>query len=78
MPKIDAIQLKAVIMADKDPSRKRIPFILLTTPVAPASLNAAYELGVQGLFQKPNLIDNYKEQFKLIYDYWSKCRVPND
>jgi CheY-like chemotaxis protein len=78
MPKMDAIQLRAEILAGKALTRASIPFIFFTASVAPSSLNAAYALSVQGFFEKPNSMDKYKEQFKIIYDYWSKCLVPSD
>ncbi len=69
------LQLK---INDNDYLRKKaIPFVFLTTSVDPRVLSNAYDMLVQGYFQKENTIDEIKKTLRLMVDYWSICKHPN-
>ena len=57
--------------------KKAIPFVFLTTTVDPRVLGEAYEMMVQGYFQKENTIEEIKRTLKLMIDYWTVCKHPN-
>ncbi len=63
---------------DEDPAirKKSIPFIFFTHPVNDHDLDKAYDLTIQGFFEKSPHIDLLKQQLYFIIGYWSECRHP--
>lgn len=78
MPILNGIELRRRINADENAKRKSIPFIFLTTATGTLAIKEAYEMSVQGFFQKPPAFSDYMKLIKLIYDYWQVCRHPNN
>ena len=72
MPKMDGLLLKKVINEDKTLRTKQIPFIYLSTSKNVKLLETAFNLSIQGYFQKPNDIKSLKEIAKTIITYWNK------
>lgn len=77
MPKINGLQLRSVIDLSPTLRKKAIPFIFLSTTADRRTVDLAYELTVQGFFEKASDFNHMKEQLKLIIDYWSACQHPN-
>lgn len=78
MPVMNGLELRRRINADKELVRRSIPFIYLTTTATGATLTEAYEMCVQGFFEKDYRIQNYTEMLQGIYQYWQQCRHPNN
>jgi CheY-like chemotaxis protein len=76
MPGMTGNDLKKEINKDKKLRQKSIPFVFLTTSIQDQSVSEAYELMVQGYFQKENSISQIKQTLKMIVDYWSICKHP--
>ena len=70
MPGLNGIELRRRLIEDEDARRKSVPFIFLTTATGTLAIKDAYEMSVQGFFQKPAAFANYLKLIKLIYDYW--------
>jgi DNA-binding NarL/FixJ family response regulator len=70
--------LKRSINEDPRLRRMSIPFVFLTTTADPKAVEEAYDLLVQGYFQKANKMDDLKAMVKMIIDYWMNCRSPKD
>lgn len=78
MPAMDGLALRREINADEALRRKSIPFVFLTTTASAAAINAAYEMSVQGFFEKPVAMDEIKALLREIYHYWQRCKHPNN
>lgn len=77
MPIINGLELRATIEADPFLKGKSIPFIFLSTTGNPAAVRKAYDLTVQGFFQKRNSYDELRDSLKMILEYWRTCLHPN-
>jgi CheY-like chemotaxis protein len=78
LPGMTGIELRAKINANEFLRKKSIPFIFLTTAVQRQAVELAYDMMVQGFFQKPNTIDEIRTLMRMIIDYWSICKHPNN
>ena len=75
MPRMDGFELRKLLSA-KSQSMKVVPFLFFTTGGTPQSLNAAYSMSVQGVFQKPVRYAEWKQTIDNIIQYWSSCIEP--
>ena len=76
LPGMSGPDLKRSINEDDRLRRKSIPFVFLTTTAEPRAVEEAYNLLVQGYFQKANKMDNLTAMVKMIVDYWMNCKSP--
>ena len=76
MHKINGFDLKKKIFDNEELRLKCIPFLMLSTSGAPASVIDAYSLNVQGYFIKPNSISAIKDMFEIVVKYWSLSQRP--
>ncbi len=74
---LNGIEVREIIYKDDYLRRKSIPYVFLTTSVSKKVLNKAYEMEVQGFFQKQTSYKAIKAQVKLIIEYWKLCEHPN-
>jgi CheY-like chemotaxis protein len=77
MPVMGGIELRRHITGNESLRRKSIPFIFLTTTANPSAVKEAYEMSVQGFFEKSISIKDFKQLVSLIYKYWQQCKHPN-
>lgn len=75
MPKMDGFELRRQVVARSENS-KTTPFLFFTTGSTPQTLNNAYSLSVQGIFQKPVRYKEWKETLFNIVQYWTTCMGP--
>src|SRR4051812_25982938 len=66
MPKMSGVELRREIFKHEELRKKSIPFIFLTTYADAKLVEKAYELSVQGFYQKPTSYDELKLILKLI------------
>ncbi|MDQ6609765.1 MAG: response regulator [Bacteroidota bacterium] len=78
LPKMTGIELRQRINESEYLRQKSIPFIFLTTTATPIAVKQAYDMMVQGFFQKELNYAQVKYMVKLIFDYWSVCKHPNN
>jgi CheY-like chemotaxis protein len=78
MPGMDGMQLRTAIFNDDFLRLKSIPYIFLSTSDGKSILRYAYEMQIQGFFQKEVTFDGIRQQIKLIIDYWKTCKHPNN
>lgn len=78
MPVMNGIELRNEIISDPYLRDKSIPFVFYSTAANPQQVKHAYDLTVQGFFQKPSSYSELTTMLKLIIDYWKVCRHPND
>lgn len=74
---MDGLELREQIQRDDFLRKKGIPFVFLTTDVRKEIVEKAYELTVQGFFEKQNTMEGVEQQIRKILDYWSSCKHPN-
>jgi len=73
---INGFELKQKIFANEEIRLKCIPFLMLSTSGASASVMQAYSLNVQGYFIKPNSVSEIKDMFEIVVKYWSISQLP--
>jgi DNA-binding NarL/FixJ family response regulator len=78
LPKMTGIELKEKIDANENLRRKSIPFVFYSTSTARKYVIEAYEFRVQGYFQKESEFHAMEQNLRLIFDYWQKCKHPNN
>lgn len=77
MRKISGLELKKKIFQDERLRLKCIPFLFFSTVKASSSIMEAYSYGVQGYFIKPNTLQEFKNMFQAMINYWGYSQHPN-
>ena len=77
MPNMDGLELRRQINNEEYLRKKSIPFVFFTTAASKQQLQQAYDLTVQGFFLKESSFIETEKTFRLIIDYWRKCKHPN-
>ena len=77
MPRMNGLKLRREIVRDEFLRKKSIPFIFVSTSARQAEVDTAYDLVVQGYFEKGTSYEDLKTKLKLIFDYWENCKHPN-
>lgn len=77
MPGVDGISLLKHIDQTDYLRLKAIPFVFFTGVVSKAIVCEAYNIGVQGFYQKASSFAGIKEQLYCILVYWMRCLHPN-
>jgi len=78
LPKLDGIELRKLVHANEDLSKKCIPYLFFTTSANKKSVSEAYATSVQGFFIKPMDFGKLKNTIRKIVEYWQECYSPND
>lgn len=78
MPEMDGLQLRQRINGEEHLRRKSIPFVFFSTAATSHQVARAYELTVQGFFIKESNFAEAQASIKMILDYWSKSKHPNN
>jgi CheY-like chemotaxis protein len=77
LPGSSGLELRQQIEDDAALRKRAIPFIFMTHPVYRQQVEAAYNLTIQGLFEKQPNIDATQKQLGSIIQYWQECLHPN-
>jgi CheY-like chemotaxis protein len=77
MPEMDGLQLRKKLNDEEYLRRKSIPFIFFSTAATIEQVQQAYDLTVQGFFLKEQNFAETEATFRMILDYWKKCKYPN-
>ena len=77
MPHMSGLKVRRNINQDKALREKSIPFVFFSTAASPEQIKEAYHLTVQGFFLKEPTFAETEETFRLILQYWQKCKHPN-
>lgn len=76
LPGMNGLELRRQLEADFSLRRKATPFIFMTYPVINHLVEEAYELTIQGLFEKKTTFQEWKIQLGAIINYWKECQHP--
>lgn len=77
LPGMHGLELREQIQADDHLRKKGIPFVFLSQDVRREVVNRAYDLTVQGFFEKADTVNGVEQQLKSILNYWRFCRHPH-
>ena len=77
LPGMNGPQFKLTLNENEHLKKKSIPFVFLTTSAKRDAVEKAYEMLVQGYFEKPSKPRDIKMLFILILEYWQVCIHPN-
>ncbi|ADB37180.1 response regulator [Spirosoma linguale] len=77
MQVMNGLELRRQIEADADLKRRAVPFIFFTHPAYKHLVEKAYELTIQGFFEKQSSHSEMKEQLEAIINYWKSSLHPN-
>jgi CheY-like chemotaxis protein len=75
---MDGIDLRRAILKHDYLRQKSIPFVFFTTNNDRKDVAEAYDLQVQGYFQKKYSIPEIARMLQKIIDYWIECSHPNN
>jgi CheY-like chemotaxis protein len=76
MPGMNGFDFKKEIDANRELSKKAIPFIFASNSASQKDIALAYDNRVHGYFQKPVGIDEATNMLDKIFNYWLICRHP--
>jgi len=74
---MSGLELRRQIEQDQVLRRKAIPFIFFTHPVHQQMVEEAYQLTIQGFFEKQQNVEQMRQQLQAIVNYWKACLHPN-
>jgi CheY-like chemotaxis protein len=77
MPVMNGLQFRHEINKNEHLRKKSIPFIFLSGSATRQAVEIAYEMTVQGFFEKTLSFEELQKQMKLVTDYWKTCMHPN-
>jgi CheY-like chemotaxis protein len=77
VPKVNGIELKKKIDENPMLRKKCIPYVFLSTSRDQNTIDKVYEYTVQGYFIKEASLNTMRENLKIIFAYWTKCKHPN-
>ena len=78
LPVMSGLALREEICKDEYLRQKSIPYVFLSTSSGKNYIQQAYDLQVQGYFQKPHTFEALKITIAHIMEYWSLCMHPNN
>jgi CheY-like chemotaxis protein len=74
MPKVSGLDV--LEWRKKHPECARVPLIMFSGSGLQKEINAAYRLGANSYFSKPNTFQELRETLKTILHYWSRAELP--
>ncbi|QJD81495.1 response regulator [Spirosoma rhododendri] len=76
LPGMNGLELRQAIEDDPGLRKRSIPFLFMSNPAVDTTVNKAYDLTIQGFFEKPDKHEELKAMLQAIVNYWSYCIPP--
>ncbi|GAC1424496.1 MAG: response regulator [Flavisolibacter sp.] len=76
LPEMSGLQMREEICKDPYLKKKAIPYIFLSTSASSSDIRKAYDLDIQGYFQKENSFAALQNMIHKIVNYWNVCKHP--
>ena len=76
LPEIDGFKLREILLNDESAKYKSIPFLFWSVKASQRQIKKAYDLSAHGFFIKENTVEEIKNTFKTIIQYWLKSKIP--
>lgn len=77
MPVMDGLQLRRAINQEQSYDFRSIPFVFLSTSARDEEVKTAYDLMVQGFFEKGITMAEIEKSLRSILGYWETCTWPS-
>jgi CheY-like chemotaxis protein len=77
MPRLNGFELRESIYKIPALFKRCVPYIYLTTCSNKECVSKAFELPLQGFFEKPNSLPDYRRLVSDIVMYWKHCLAPS-
>ncbi len=77
LPAISGFELREKMLESHARILRSVPFIFWSTFVSEEQILHAYDLSVHGFFIKDNSLQELKETFTSIIQYWRKSKMPS-
>ena len=74
---MNGFELRQKIQEEDYLRKKGIPFVFLSNDARKEVVEQAYELTVQGFFEKQNTLEEVEREFRMIIGYWEQCKHTN-
>jgi CheY-like chemotaxis protein len=74
--KMDGFEFKKKLSEDSSLNYKTIPFVFFSNAASKTQIEKAYDLGSTGFFMKGSSMEELKDTFINIVEYWQKSKVP--
>ena len=78
MPQMNGLEFKEKIQQNDYLRQKGIPFVFISTNASPQAVRKAHVLSVQGYFEKPFSMSEFKGLLRVLFEYWELCRHINN
>ena len=72
MPEMNGLEFRKYMNEDISLRKRKIPFVFMSTSKEHNLLETAFQLDIQGYFQKANNFKSLKEVAQTIIGYWQK------
>jgi len=76
MPRLNGLELRESIYKIPALCKRCMPYIFLTTGITKEHVAKAFELPLQGFFEKPSSFQDYKKLIQDIILYWKHSLAP--
>jgi CheY-like chemotaxis protein len=76
LPAIDGFEIRERLLQDPETRYKTVPFIFWSNSASKEQIKKAYDLAAHGMFIKGSSIDELKETFTQIINYWERSLKP--
>jgi len=76
MPRVNGFELRESIYKIPALGKRCMPYIFLTTGITKEHVTKAFELPLQGFFEKPSSFPDYKKLINDIILYWKHSLAP--
>jgi CheY-like chemotaxis protein len=77
MPMMNGLEVRRKIEEHEFLRRKSIPFVFFSTNAVKREVEIAFELTVQGFFEKGSTLQQLTDRLRIILEYWMVCHHPN-
>jgi CheY-like chemotaxis protein len=78
LPGMNGLVLRRQIVENENLRRKSIPFVFFSTSATRQAVSEAFELHVQGFFEKGKSMAEIRSMLRCLYEYWQHCKHPNN
>jgi CheY-like chemotaxis protein len=77
MPNMSGFELRKTLVEDEALKKKSIPFVFYSTAATRREVEKAFELTVQGFFEKGLVMEECERKMRIVIDYWKESKRPD-
>lgn len=76
MPNMTGFDLRQTLLSDSLLKKKSIPFVFYSTAATNSQVEDAFELTVQGFFEKGFSLEECEKKIRITLEYWNESKRP--